>query len=202
MENVVYREMWYEKFDAPLIFKAIEFSVKAHEGQYRKGLRVPYVYHPMDVGRILMDIECPTEIVVAGILHDTVEDTHVTLEELRENFGPTVAGLVEEASEPDEIISWEERKNYTIEHLKTVSEEALYVICADKFDNIRSIRLDMEKMGSSLWDHFSRPIEAQQWYYESIAQVMESRIKEEPLLSLLQRYKREMQKVFGNLFNK
>ncbi len=161
MEEVEYREEWHDKVDAPLIFNAIEFSVSAHRGQFRKGLKVPYVYHPMDVGRILMDLGCPVEV-----------------------------------TEPEEIKTWEDRKNHTIEHLKTVSEEALFVIMADKFDNIRSIRLDMEKMGTLLWESFSRPEEIQRWYYESIAEMMALRIKEGPLHSLFERYKREMGRVF------
>ena len=197
MEEVKYREEWSERSDALLIFKAIRFAAKAHEGQVRKGLRVPYIYHPMDVGRILMDMGCPEEIVAAGILHDTLEDTDVTLELLKKEFGNNVAGIVAEATEPEEITSWRARKEHTIGRLKTVSEEALYLICADKFDNLRSIRLDIKRVGKIAWDSFSRPEEDQCWYYKNIVAILNERVSEEPLLTLLKRLKREVHRVFN-----
>jgi len=197
MEEVKYREEWSERADAPLIFRAIRFAAKAHEGQVRKGLRVPYVYHPMDVGRILMDMGCPEELVAAGILHDTVEDTDVTLEVIKEEFGGNVAGIVAEATETEEVTSWKERKEDTIERLKTVSQEALHLICADKFDNLRSIRLDMKRVGKRAWESFSRPEKDQRWYYENIVAVLSERITEGPFLDLLKRLKREVHRVFN-----
>lgn len=196
MKEVKYREEWSERADAPLIFKAIRFSAKAHEGHVRKGLRVPYIYHPMDVGRILMDMGCPEELVAAGILHDTVEDTDVTIEVIKKEFGDKVAKIVAEATEPEEIHSWIKRKEHTIENLKTASDEALHLICADKFDNLRSIRLDIQRVGEKAWESFSRPKEDQRWYYESILAVLDERINKEPLLGLLVRLKREIHRVF------
>ncbi len=197
MEEVKYREEWSERADAPLIFKAIRFAAKAHEGQVRKGLRVPYVYHPMDVGRILMDMGCPEELVAAGILHDTVEDTDVTLGILNKEFGANVARIVAETTEPEDLSSWKERKEHTIKNLKTVSKEALHLICADKFDNLRSIRLDMKRVGEIAWESFSRPEEDQRWYYKNVGAVLDERISEEPLLALLGRLKREVDRVIN-----
>ncbi len=198
MDEVEYRKKWFEKSHAPHIFKAIEFSVKAHEGQFRKGVRLPYVCHPLAVGRILMDMGCPAEIVVAGILHDTVEDTEATFDGLKNEFGDDVARLVEAASEPEGMASWEERKNHTISRLEHVSEDELFVILADKFDNIHSIRLGIEKMGSRLWKSFGSLVRDQHWYYDSIAEVMERRIEDGPLLKLLSSFKNEIQLVFGS----
>jgi (p)ppGpp synthase/HD superfamily hydrolase len=157
---------------------------------------VPYIYHPMDVGRILMDIGCPEEVVAAGILHDTVEDTEVTLDLLEMEFGENVAGIVAEVTEPTEAASWKERKEHTIERLKTASKEALHLLCADKFDNLRSIRLDIKRVGKRAWASFSHSEEDQRWYYESIVAVLDERITEEPLLTLLNRLKREVHRVF------
>ncbi len=182
---------------SPSIFKAIDYAGKAHAGQFRKGCNIPYIYHPMDVGRFLMELDCPDELVVAAILHDTVEDTVVTLGEIETHFGPEVAALVCAVTEPEMIVSWEVRKTHTIRHLKTVADDALYVICADKFDNVRSIRLELERRGDAVWDCFSRPKEDQHWYYRAIAEVLESRIRDEPLLSLFNRYKREIDRVFA-----
>jgi len=100
-----------------MIFKAIEFAAKAHAGQYRKGTRVPYLVHPLNVAKILIDSGCSDVVAVAGILHDTVEDTPITLDEIRKHFGQAVAELVAGASEPDKSDTWENRKKHTIEYL-------------------------------------------------------------------------------------
>ena len=70
------------------VFKAIEFAVQAHAGQYRKGRRVPYIFHPIATAWTLVELGCDEDLLAAAVLHDTVEDTHVTLEDLRGEFGP------------------------------------------------------------------------------------------------------------------
>ena len=118
------------------IFDAIEFAARAHRGQCRKGTKIPYIVHPLAVAKILIDAGCPEDVVVAGILHDTVEDTPLSLDEIRHAFGTAVARIVEGASEPDKSKPWEERKAHTIESLKTASEAVLLVSCADKIENL------------------------------------------------------------------
>jgi hypothetical protein len=108
------------------------------------------------VAKILIDAGCPEDGVVAGILHDTVEDTPVSLDEIRHTFGETVARIVEGASEPDKSKPWEERKAHTIEFLKTASEAALLVSCADKIENLEAIREDRERVGEKVWARFRR----------------------------------------------
>ena len=100
-----------------MIFKAIEFAARAHSGQYRKGTKIPYIVHPLGVAKLLIEHGCPDHIVIAGILHDTTEDTPVTLEQIKDIFGLAVAALVEEASEPDKSDTWENRKKSTIQVL-------------------------------------------------------------------------------------
>ena len=84
-----------------MIFKAIEFSTKAHSGQCRKGTKIPYITHPLNVAKTLIQLECSEPVIVAGILHDTLEDTRVTFDELLEIFGKEIADLVNSASEPN-----------------------------------------------------------------------------------------------------
>ena len=76
------------------IEEAIEVAAEAHQGQYRKGTRTPYITHPYAVGLILMEAGCSEAVIVAGILHDTVEDTELTLGFIQEHFGEYVAGIV------------------------------------------------------------------------------------------------------------
>ncbi len=93
-----------------MIDKAIQFAAIAHEGQYRKGTNIPYIIHPVSVGFLLQSIGCDEEVIVAGLLHDTVEDTDTELDDIKREFGERVASLVFSASEPDKTLTWEERK--------------------------------------------------------------------------------------------
>lgn len=131
------------------IDKAIAFAVRAHSGQCRKGTRIPYIVHPLGVARILIQCGCPDHVVIAGILHDTVEDTPVTIEEIRREFGRDVAALVDAATEPDNNAAWENRKKRTIEMVQTLSDEAAILVLADKLDNIRAIRETSKPMARS-----------------------------------------------------
>ena len=152
------------------ILEAIEFAVRAHMKQLRKGTDIPYVIHPIGVGRILIENNCPEECVIAGILHDTLEDTDVTSEDLAKIFGEEVADIVCGASEPDKDDTWENRKKHTIEYLKTAPDKIKMVSCADKLHNLRSIIEDYSQEGENLWKRFRRGKEGQLWYYESLSE--------------------------------
>ena len=180
-----------------MIFKAIEFAVKAHEGQYRKGTKIPYIIHPIGVAKILIENGCSEETIVAGILHDIVEDAHISLEDIKRQFGEKVEKLVKGASEPDKSETWENRKQRTIECVKTASMDLLMVECADKLDNIRSIRDDYRKYGDSIWQRFNRPKEKQKRYYQSLVEVFQSRVQGESLTLLIKEFAAEVKKVFG-----
>ena len=85
--------------NSALIHKAIEFAVVKHKDQKRKGTELPYIVHPIEVMQILTASGCSDEMIVAGILHDTVEDTDATIDEVRALFGDKVARLVSAESE-------------------------------------------------------------------------------------------------------
>lgn len=151
-----------------LIDKALQIASMAHEGQYRKNTKIPYISHPVAVGMILQEAGYKKEMVAAGVLHDTVEDTDLSLEDIEREFGKDIALLVEGCSEPDKSLSWEERKQHTIDFLKNAPEEIRVVACADKLHNVRSIRLDAEKSGEQVWNRFRRGKEQQEWYYRNV----------------------------------
>src|SRR3712207_3105258 len=115
---------------------AIEIAAQAHAGQVRKGTNTPYVSHPYAVGMMLSQTGCAEDMVIAGILHDTVEDTDLTLDYISEHFGDHVALIVEGCSEPDKSLPWEERKSHTLQYLRTAPWEVRVVSCADKLHNI------------------------------------------------------------------
>jgi len=179
------------------IFTAIEFAAKAHHGQFRKGTNLPYIFHPLGVAKILLDLNCPEDMVIAAMLHDTVEDTAVTIEDINLTFGETVAYLVHSVSEPDKRDSWEIRKCHTLESLKTAPMEVLLLACAEKLDNIRSTHAELVKNGESVWQRFNRSKNQQQWYFESLATIFKNRIDNEPSATLFTQFFEEVKKVFG-----
>ena len=151
-----------------VIEKALKTAAKVHEKQYRKGTDIPYITHPVAVGMILMKAGYSEELVAAGILHDTVEDTDLSLQDIEQLFGRNIAQIVEGCSEPDKSLSWEDRKKHTIEYLKSAPEEIRVVACADKLHNIRSIASDIEQFGEQVWGRFKRGKEQQEWYYTHV----------------------------------
>jgi (p)ppGpp synthase/HD superfamily hydrolase len=181
-----------------MIFKAIEYAAEAHRGQLRKGTQIPYIFHPMSVAKMLLEHNCPEHLVVAGLLHDTIEDTPVTADDIRREFNDEVAALVTGASERDKKDTWENRKKETLEHLSTASHDLLILSCADKLDNIRSIHRDYKQMGEKLWERFHRSRDKQEWYYTRLAHLFQQRLPEFESFPLAEEFIKEVSEVFGS----
>lgn len=182
-----------------LIFDAIQYAVEKHRGQYRKGTSIPYAFHPLNVAQLLMECECPLETVLAGILHDIVEDTTTTLQEIESLFGARVAWLVEQVSEPDKQDTWENRKQHTLDLLNRIEDEqVLLLACADKLDNASTIYADHSRIGSHLWTRFNRGYEQQRWYYNQLASLFTKRLTSEPGKTLAQRFAGMVEAIFGS----
>ncbi len=191
-----------------MIFRAIKFVAEAHEGHYRKGTTIPYISHLMNVMKILCENNCETEVIVAGILHDVVEDTPVTIEVVERKFGKRVAEVVAGASEPEKTeknvqwkASWKERKQNSIDYLQhTTNLDKLLVSCADKLDNSRAILQDYRELGEVFWTRFNAGKEDQKWYYQSLAEVFIQRGQDfgNPLLKIA----RELDKTIRDIFDK
>lgn len=175
-----------------IIEKALQIASAAHENQYRKRTKIPYITHPAAVGMILLKAGYSEEIIAGGILHDTVEDTEVSLEEIKRIFGSKIAEIVEGCSEPDKSLSWEERKEHTIHFLKTAPEEVRVVACADKLHNVKSIIRDYEMNGETVWTRFKRGRDQQEWYYRNIIKSLGALSSFE----LLDQLKEEVDKLF------
>ncbi len=185
--------------DYEMIDLAIEVAAKAHQRQVRKETDIPYITHPLSVGIILAKAGCCDDVIIAGILHDTVEDTSITLDYIREKFGDKVATMVQGASEPDKSMSWEDRKEHTIEFLKTAPLEIRLVTCADKLHNIRTIAADYAKIGDEVWGRFNRGKEDQEWYYKKLVDSLGNNLEtlDPSYESLFQAFRREVEKLFG-----
>jgi (p)ppGpp synthase/HD superfamily hydrolase len=166
--------------------QAISFAARAHRNQIRKASDTPYVSHPFSVAMLLQQAGCEEELVVAGLLHDTLEDTETTEAELHKKFGYRVLELVKGCSEPDKTLPWEERKQHTIDTLKTASNDICLVTCADKLHNIRTLIEDKKELGDDLWSRFKRGKEKQEWYYSSILSVLKGKLADNPLVKALE----------------
>ena len=156
------------------IEEAIEVAAEAHHGQYRKGTRTPYITHPYAVGLILMEAGCAEAVIIAGILHDTVEDTELTLEFIQERFGDHIANIVDGCSE-NKALRWRARKTERIEALRTAIPEVCIVTCADKLHNLRTIISEYDVIGDAVWERFHGGVEDQAWYYRSILYAISDR---------------------------
>jgi (p)ppGpp synthase/HD superfamily hydrolase len=149
-------------FFSKIVNHAVEYAAIAHREQLRKSPEapIPYIHHSVMVGLILQKAGFPDHVVAAGILHDVLEDTPVAVEELRADFGREVADLVDEVSEQDKSLPWEQRKERYLDHIKTGTTEAKAIAAADKIHNINSILLSLER-GADIWNAFKRGREAQ-----------------------------------------
>lgn len=160
------------------IAQAINLAFRKHNDQYRKGTNFPYIIHPLNVMRYLMmemaDDNCITdEVIIAGILHDLVEDTDITLDEINDIFGAEVERLVNSASEPevlkknkDQKGTWHDRKLFTIKHLRFLDKPTKLLSCCDKLDNARSMNEDFLFNGEKLWKRFNASKDDIFWYYK------------------------------------
>lgn len=157
--------------------RAIIFAVKAHSGMIRKRNSSPYILHPMEVAAIAGTLTDDKEVLSACVLHDTVEDTSTTIEEIRNEFGDRVASLVsseteDKRSEMPPEDSWQIRKEESLIELKNATDIGTKIMwLSDKLSNMRSFyRLFLEE-GHSLWGDFHQRDPAKQaWYYRAVAE--------------------------------
>ena len=162
-----------------LMDRAIIFATRAHSGTYRKGTMIPYIVHPIEAAAILSTITADPDMIAAAVLHDVVEDTDATVEEIRFFFNERIATLVEAESEdkrkdlpPQE--TWMIRKMETLEFLRTKADrDAKILALADKLSNIRAIHRDQNTVGDKLWERFNEKRKAKHgWMYRHVAEAL------------------------------
>ena len=161
--------------DTRLLDRAIQFAVRAHAGTERRGKGFPYIVHPMEAVTIVATMTADQELLAAAALHDTVEDTDVTVEDIREAFGDRIASLVAEESDsfeagvPEEE-SWHSRKQEAIDRLRKASRDAKMVALGDKLSNMRAIARDYAEQGESFWNLFHvKDRSEHEWHYRGLA---------------------------------
>lgn len=155
--------------------KAFEFAYLKHRGGTRKISGIPYIVHPMSVAIILMENNASENLVIAGLLHDVLEDTDTEFSEIQNLFGDEVTKLVMAVTEPLELKkaanprkTWKRRKQHTIDRIKTAERDVRILTCADKLSNIKDLISNHDKLGDELWEKFNAPKIQQEWYYRSL----------------------------------
>ena len=170
------------------IQKAVRFAVKTHEvyqKQKRKGKDIPYITHPLTVGLILARAGADEETIIAGILHDTIEDSidekKVTREMLAERFGEAVAELVLSVTEIDRTKTWAERKREAVGHIASFSRNSVLVKSADVIANTSEILADFETNGNEVFERFSASKADTLRHYQGVIAALLEREPESPL---------------------
>ena len=173
----------------PQIKKAIQFAARKHHGQMRvtkEGDRpLPYITHLFSVALLAAEDGARDEIVIAALLHDTLEDTGTTRDELAHEFGEEVAELVEAVSEPKEKdgekLDWRGRKGAYLARLEEARAEALLIAVADKIDNIESLLEEHAREGAAFLRHFSQPASSYLRFHGAVLALAERRLPHHPL---------------------
>ena len=141
--------------DTSFLDRAILFAVKSHAGAERRGKGFPYIVHPMEAMAIAATMTADQEVLAAAALHDVVEDTEVTLDDIRAQFGDRVARLVDtESDRLNEGLDWLARKEDSLKRLKEASRDEKIVALGDKLSNMRAIARDYTSEGEIFWDRF------------------------------------------------
>lgn len=179
--------------------KAITFALNAHRGQTRKDGGV-YILHPLEDMTIVGTMTNDPEVLAAAVLHDTVEDTPVTAQEILDNFGERIAELVAHETEdkrpeipPSE--SWKIRKEESLAVLKNSDTETKMLWLGDKLSNMRSLSRDYDKIGAAVFERFNeKDPKEQRWYHSTILEYI-SELSDYPAF-------KEYEKLINHVFGK
>ncbi|MFH1453106.1 MAG: HD domain-containing protein [Armatimonadota bacterium] len=190
------------------IENAKELVLKLHQGQVRKADGSPYFFHPYSVADMLSGYTGDEDIIIAGLLHDVLEDVPgYDYDDMERNFGKRIAGIVSEVSEekdPDDTkekneATWESRKRKYLEHLEHASYEALMVSAADKYHNLFSLYIAYKAQGEGLWSKFNASPEKTLWFYESVIKVLQERLDSKIVKDLTDIYTEIRNSVFKDI---
>ena len=165
-------------YAASLVEKALQHATVAHKGSFRKGTKIPYIVHPVEVVMIAHELTDDEELIAAAALHDVVEDTIYSKDDIEFVFGERIAALVAAESEnkregmlPEQ--TWRIRKEETLAHLGRAQKDVKLICLADKLSNIRAIWSDYQKVKDKLWERFNQSDPAAHaWYYGAICDIL------------------------------
>ena len=172
--------------------KAMNYANAQHSGQTRKASNIAYISHPFAVAGLIIEARGDEDQAIGGLLHDVAEDCggEARLQEIKIKFGARVEAIVRGCSDSltvgqDEKAPWRVRKEAHIAHLLNANEDVLLVAAADKTHNARAIVIDLDCIGSVLWDRFNATSADIVWYYESVYEILKFQSVTSILLSPL-----------------
>lgn len=175
-----------------LIQKAINKATELYNGKVRKGDGLPYIVHPFSVVLILLDYTDDENIIVAGLLHDVLEDVSGYSEfDMERDFGKKITQIVKEVSEEENLgrENWKERKQGYLAHLQNASYEAMMVCAADKIHNLRSLIDAYQKYGKKIFKEFNASMEEKLDFYGKVLEILERKLQNDIVKELKNVYK-------------
>jgi (p)ppGpp synthase/HD superfamily hydrolase len=194
-----------------VINHAFAFAAKHHDRQVRKGTKLPYLTHPANVAVILTRYGCDNDTVVAGILHDVIEDcvregyTRAMLEQrIGDKFGPnvldTVLGVTYRRHDDEGVeLSAEERKSDYLDRLSEANDKARWVCAADKVHNASSIIADLRRTidPETVWNRFGGGKTSTAGWYRQVYERLREVGFDAPIMAELDAVSGELQKLAG-----
>ena len=167
---------------------AIQFATQKHAKQFRKKTAIPYIVHPIEVMQILRDNGASVDAQIVGVLHDTLEDTDTTYQEIAELFGNKIADMVQMETEIKGKPYKERKHEHMMRIMLSGTKEEKMVNCADKLSNLKSSYIDLKTNGSRTWQKFNAPREDILWYYGLAIRFFESDLKNAKMFKQLLSY--------------
>lgn len=199
-ENIFYiggcGNIMYEKLN-----EAIVFATECHAGQVRKLAHTPYILHPLEVAAIISTMTSDEDIMIAGLLHDTIEDCDVDPLLITKKFGIRASALVQSESEDryskrPASETWIQRKADSLlmlQHTKEFDVKILWL--ADKLSNMRSFAREYRKHGDEIWKSLNqKDPKMHAWYYWTIAKYLRGELGD---TAAFLEYERLVEYVFG-----
>jgi (p)ppGpp synthase/HD superfamily hydrolase len=172
---------------SPLVAQALDKAREAHAGQIRNGSGgMPYVEHPEAVAALLAEHGFGDEVLAAALLHDVVEDSETTVDDLRESFGEPVAGLVAALTDDESIDEYRERKDEHRERVAAAGGAALAIYGADKLTNVATLRRTYAERGEAVAEEFKVPLDLKQEIWEADLELLRSLTPELDFLDRLE----------------
>jgi (p)ppGpp synthase/HD superfamily hydrolase len=164
--------------------RAVGVALRAHGDQVRKGdSQMPYIVHPVTVALILSRYWNDEDVIIAGLLHDTLEDTTLPREEIAREFGDKVLGYVEDVTEPKlPGVSWETKKDRYLRRLEAAPQGSMLVACADKIANLISMVAVHATEGAAVWRRFNATPAQKLGFYRQVYATIRSAWGRCPLL--------------------
>lgn len=188
----------------PKISKAINRASVLHFGQKRKADGLPFITHPFAVAFILLNYTDDEDVIIAGLLHDVIEDVEDYSEkDFQKEFGEKVFKMVMDVSE-DTVLkkekgakeSWHIRKEKYLEHLRNCDEDSLMISCADKIHNTMSLIDAFKEQGDKILKFFDSSLAEKNWFHEEVLKILQKRLKN-PIVKELEKVHQEAIKIFG-----